>query len=162
PLWELAINAGVVFTLALEISLPFLIWLPRWRWLMLCAAAALHTGIAASMGGLTGFSLLMLVQVGAFLPPDAVSRFLDRLGRGRARLWLLLNAGAPGQLRAASVVCALDGWGQVTAADASPSGQRPTEGPVAGVPPAPCLQLVTEDGEGLTGYALWERLTRSL
>src|SRR5262249_46561830 len=44
--WELFNSVGgSVFTLALEIGLPFLIWFPRWRWVCIVGAALLHTGI---------------------------------------------------------------------------------------------------------------------
>jgi hypothetical protein len=67
-LWEVVHSAGSAFTLALELGLPFLIWYPRWRGLMIAGAVVLHTGIALTTG-LTAFSLLMIVLVASFLPP---------------------------------------------------------------------------------------------
>jgi len=73
-LWELAMEGGVVFTLFLEIGLPFLIWMPRWRWLMIAGSTLLHLGIGLFMGLVT-FSLFMLCLLSSFLPPEAV-RFM--------------------------------------------------------------------------------------
>jgi hypothetical protein len=157
-LWELAMNAGAYFTLALEIGLPILIWFPRWRGPLICAAAALHTGIALMMGGLGVFSVLMLTILASFIPPEVVHRFLERIGHGRARLWLVF-ARVPRQIRAAALAHAFDFWGQLR--DIDPSATvRPPDAP--NVSSAPCLQLVGADGEAHTGYALFGKLARSL
>jgi hypothetical protein len=77
-LWELSMTAGCIFTLCVEIGLPFLVWLPRWRWLMVSGSVLLHTGIGALMGLVT-FSLCMLCMVICFVPPEAVRELLHRL-----------------------------------------------------------------------------------
>jgi hypothetical protein len=77
--WELAMTGGVIFTLFLEISVPYLIWVPRLRWLMIIGAVLLHTGIGLSMGLVT-FSLAMITMVFSFVPPEAVHYLLERLG----------------------------------------------------------------------------------
>jgi hypothetical protein len=77
-LWEIAMSAGTAYTLALEIGFPFLVWNRRLRWVMVSAAVFLHTGIGLSMGLVT-FSLMMLVLVMAFVPPEAVQAMLNRL-----------------------------------------------------------------------------------
>ncbi len=69
PLWEVAMTAGCVFTLLLELAFPFLVWYPRWRWVMMAGAVLLHTGIGILMG-LTMFSTLMILLVASFLPPE--------------------------------------------------------------------------------------------
>lgn len=69
PLWEVAMTAGCVFTLFLELAFPFLVWYPRWRWVMMAGAILLHTGIGILMG-LTMFSTLMILLVASFLPPE--------------------------------------------------------------------------------------------
>jgi hypothetical protein len=76
-LWELTMTAGCVFTLFVEIGLPFLIWNRRWRWWMVCGSVLLHIGIGVCMGLVT-FSLCMLCMVMAFIPPEAVRERLDR------------------------------------------------------------------------------------
>ncbi len=76
-LWELAMSAGCVFTLFVEIGFPFLVWNRKWRWWMVSGSVMLHTGIGVCMGLVT-FSLCMLCMVLAFIPPEAVRDFLDR------------------------------------------------------------------------------------
>ncbi len=78
--WELFHWGGSLSTLVLEVSLPFLIWRRRWRWLLICAAVGLHTFIALAMG-LVAFSGLMIVLVFAFVPPPALHAFLDGVRR---------------------------------------------------------------------------------
>jgi hypothetical protein len=90
-LWEILMTGGVVFTFFTEIGLPFLIWNRRTRWLMICCSAMMHTGIGLFMG-LTTFSLIMLVMLLAFVPPDVVRRVLSSLGD---RLRKLRGAGDP-------------------------------------------------------------------
>jgi hypothetical protein len=80
-LWELVMTGGVVYTLALEIGFPFLVWNPRRRGLMVIGAVLLHTGIALTMG-LVGFGLLMLALVLSFVPAEAVHEVLDRQAQG--------------------------------------------------------------------------------
>jgi uncharacterized membrane protein YphA (DoxX/SURF4 family) len=75
-LWEIAMHAGVLFTLVLEIGFPFLIWLPKWRWIMIIGAVMMHTGIALQMS-LVGFSLSMLTLLLAFVPPETVRRMAN-------------------------------------------------------------------------------------
>ena len=77
-LWEIVIGGGTVFTLVIEISLPFLIWNPRLRWLMISGAVMLHTGIALVMG-LVGFGLFMLCLLLSFMPSAVVRRLLNDL-----------------------------------------------------------------------------------
>jgi hypothetical protein len=77
-LWELSMSAGCVFTLVLEIGLPFLVWNRRWRWWMVSGAVLLHTGIGVCMGLVT-FGLFMLCMVMSFVPPEAVHELLNRI-----------------------------------------------------------------------------------
>jgi hypothetical protein len=77
-LWELVTSGGVLYTLTLEIGLPFLIWRKETRWLMILGAVLLHTGISLSMG-LTTFGLLMISMLLSFVPPEAVRRLLQSL-----------------------------------------------------------------------------------
>jgi hypothetical protein len=78
--WELFNYGGSVFTLTLEVSLPFLIWNRRWRWLMMAGSVGLHTFIALSVGLIT-FSLFMIVMLFSFMPPDTLKAALARLAR---------------------------------------------------------------------------------
>ncbi len=96
-LWEVLFSGGVAYTLLLQLSFPFLVWLPRWRWLMVCGAVLLHTGIAVLMG-LTGFGLLMLALVLSFAPAAAVRQFLEQIrtpgSRGNALPEVMLEQAA--------------------------------------------------------------------
>jgi hypothetical protein len=74
-LWEVSMTGGSVFTLLLEVGFPFLVWVKRLRWVMVIGSVMLHTGIALFMG-LTGFSLMMLALLVAFIPPETVRRLL--------------------------------------------------------------------------------------
>jgi hypothetical protein len=74
-LWEISMTSGAMFTLLVEVGFPFLVWYPRMRWVMVAGAIMLHTGIALVMG-LTGFSLMMLSLVVAFIPPATVRQLL--------------------------------------------------------------------------------------
>jgi hypothetical protein len=76
-LWEAVMSAGSLFTLGLELGLPFLVWYPRLRGPMVVGAVLLHTLIAVSMGLVT-FGLLMLALVLSFVPAAAVNRLLAR------------------------------------------------------------------------------------
>jgi hypothetical protein len=89
-LWELVMTGSAVFTLVLEVGLPFLVWVPRLRWICVTGAVMLHTGIGVSMG-LISFSLTMIVLVCSFIPPEAVKEMLARLDK----LFRRRPAGAP-------------------------------------------------------------------
>jgi hypothetical protein len=78
--WEAFHFGGSLFTLGLELGLPFLIWNPRCRWVFIAGAVCLHTFIALSMG-LVAFSLLMITMLFSFIPPDTLKGFLARLSR---------------------------------------------------------------------------------
>ena len=71
-------NLQVLFTLVVEIGLPFLIWNRHLRWVMICGSVLLHTGIGLFMGLVT-FSLMMLAMLLAFVPPEVVRRTLAAL-----------------------------------------------------------------------------------
>jgi hypothetical protein len=78
-LWELAGVGGVIGTLFVELGFPFLVWNRHMRWFMVCGSILFHTMIALSMGLVT-FSIMMLILVLAFVPPEAVRQELHKLG----------------------------------------------------------------------------------
>jgi hypothetical protein len=78
-LFETLMNLQVLFTLVVEIGLPFLIWNRHLRWVMICASVLLHTGIGLFMGLVT-FSLMMLIMLLAFVPPEVMRRIVAGLG----------------------------------------------------------------------------------
>jgi hypothetical protein len=92
-LWELAMTGSAIFTLMLELGVPFVIWSPRLRWLGITGAVLLHTGIGLFMG-LTTFSMFMLCMVAAFLPPEAI-RYLAKEVRDQTGKLLPFLAGQP-------------------------------------------------------------------
>ncbi len=92
-LWELTTALGVVFTLFLEISFPILVWPRRTRWLMISGSVIMHTAIGIFMG-LVSFSMMMMVLVLSFVPPEVVRRQLDHLIR-RARGLMSPRAATP-------------------------------------------------------------------
>jgi hypothetical protein len=94
-LWSAFMTFGVVFTFWTEIGLPFLIWDRRWKWFMICCAVLLHTGIGLFMG-LVMFSVLMIVLVFSFAPPEHVEGFLKGLATQGRRLWGRTTAQAKG------------------------------------------------------------------
>jgi uncharacterized membrane protein YphA (DoxX/SURF4 family) len=153
---------GSVFTLVLELGLPFLIWYPRWRGLCIIGAIMLHTGIAVTMG-LTAFSFLMMTIVMAFLPAATVNALLARLFRGPAHLWQLYSSKPAVGLTAANAVHALDAFGQVTPVDVS-HGHRGEDEPAWLPVPAHLsgAMVVGESGAAHSGYPMVERLVRSL
>jgi hypothetical protein len=161
-LWEIFHAGSTIFTLSLEIGLPFLIWYPRWRWVMIIGAVMLHTGIALSMG-LVAFSMLMIVILFAFVPPAPVKALLARVFKGSAHLWLLISSRPAVGVRLASLVHAFDAWGQVKIVDVS-APVRAEEEPAWLQVPAhlSAAQLVPEGGQPMSGYPLLERLVRSL
>jgi hypothetical protein len=79
-LWEILMASGCIYTLVLEIGFPFLVWMPRWRWWMVCGSILLHLGIGAIMGLVT-FGLYMLALVMSFIPPETVREVLERYAR---------------------------------------------------------------------------------
>src|SRR5205814_9016912 len=78
-LWEIVMTGSTMFTLAFEIGFPFLVWYRAMRGPMLIAGVFLHLGIAMGMGLVT-FSLVMLTMLLSFVPPEAVHRWLERVG----------------------------------------------------------------------------------
>jgi hypothetical protein len=160
--WEVIGSAASIFTLGLELGLPFLIWVPRLRWLMIIGAVVLYTGIALTMG-LVAFSLLMMVIVIAFMPAVTVNAFLAKVFHGPARLRLLIRSRRRIGVKLASLVHAFDAWDQVTIVNVS--GKQRSEEELEWLPAPEKLstpQLVVEGGQALTGYPLVERLMRSL
>lgn len=77
-LWETVMSINIVYSVMLELSFSFLVWDRRWRWLMICASVLMHLGIGLFMG-LTTFSLMMMVFVCSFIPPETVHRAVANL-----------------------------------------------------------------------------------
>jgi hypothetical protein len=93
-LWETFTTTGIVGTMFVELGFPFLVWDRRWRWVMICAAVMLHTGIAVFMG-LTCFSMMMIVMVSSFIPPEVIARLTTGLSDRVSRLLSSNRSAAP-------------------------------------------------------------------
>lgn len=80
-------NVMTYFTVAVELSIPFLLWTRRTRWLGLAAGIAMHVGFDYTMR-LGFFFPAMLVGYVAFVRPDELERFM----RGAVR-WIRRSRG---------------------------------------------------------------------
>lgn len=125
PVYYVICTFGVWFTLALEISFPFLVW-TRLRPFFLWLAVLLHAGIGILMG-LTMFELLMMVMLLAYMPPGVIR---DRLrgGPGLPKLRFGFDPAVPAQARAAALVSAADADGQVSLEPAAGVAQPTVRG----------------------------------
>jgi hypothetical protein len=85
-MWEAFMAVNIVGTLFLEIGFPFLVWIPRLRWAMICGSVLLHTGIAFFMG-LTTFSVIMVCMVASFIPPAVIQDLATRVSERISRLF---------------------------------------------------------------------------
>jgi len=70
PVYSVVASGGVLFTLFMEIGLPFLVW-TRLRPYMLIGGFLLHFGIGVFMGLLV-FSLLMMTMLCSYLPGEVI------------------------------------------------------------------------------------------
>jgi hypothetical protein len=157
-LWELVLGGGAIYTLALELSFPFLVWRARWRWPMILAACALHIGIGMLMV-LWTFSFMMMIMLMSFVPPEQIRWLLGKLGgRSAGPLRLYYHRWSPAQNRRVSWIHALDVWNRLTLA----TSPEPRNGRTGAATPETPMYLLTSDGRILTGYGLWRQLTRSL
>lgn len=143
-LWEAVMTSATMATVAFEVIFPFMVWFRPTRWLMIVSAVLMHTAIAVLMGLVT-FSLMMITLLFAFVPPEALRRLLNRIGRNADQFQLYFDPQQAGAARVASLVHATDVWNQVEIAPST--GQA---------------RLVTAKGEVLTGTQLIGRLARSL
>lgn len=144
-MWETYMNVMNVFTLALEIGFPFLIW-TRLRPVFVFGAILLHMGIALNMG-LIVFSLFMLVLLLAWMTPAAVRTVFARPPARLPKLEVRFAGKDPRQRRAAAAVYAADVWQQAELADRRTDG-HPVE--------------VVADGQVSTGLCAARKLARSL
>jgi hypothetical protein len=158
-LFELFVGGSVLLTLIFEIGFPSLVWNRYTRWLVMMGAVSLHTGIAFFMG-LATFSLIMVAAVCSFTPTEALQRFLRWLTYGKGAFRLGYAPRDRKQVRSASLVRTFDVWNQVHVLDHATLHSEAEQ--TNGVGADARLELVTEKGDVLTGYPMFERLTRSI
>jgi hypothetical protein len=96
-----------LFTLALEIGLPFLIWNMRLRPYLVIGAILLHTGIGIIMG-LTIFGCLMLCLLSSYIPAAVIRNRVTWANAKGERLKLRYSSEDDGQVRLAAVIKTFD------------------------------------------------------
>ena len=99
--WELVMMASTMLPLALELTLPLLVWNRKLRWAYISGSAIFHLSIAVFMG-LVCFSAMMLVLLLGFVPGWTIRE----LFRGSSRR-LLSNQVASGEAKPSSRSSAL-------------------------------------------------------
>ncbi len=153
-LWEIFMSSGDLFTLALEIGLPFLVW-TRLRPVMIFGAILLHMGIALNMG-LVVFSLFMYALLLAWMPPGAIRRVFGRPPARLPKIEVRFSGADPRQRRTAAMVYAADVWEQADLADRDAAA--PGHADVVAEKPVE----VAVGGEVATGLSAACRLVRDL
>jgi len=121
-LFEAYMSAGVVFTLALEIGFPFAVWTRLRPWFV-GGAILLHLGIALNMG-LIVFSLFMFALLLAWMTPEAIRSVFCRPPAQLPKVSVQYNGQSEEQRKAASLVYALDVWGQTELRERSGKGRN--------------------------------------
>lgn len=109
---------GVLFTLFMEISLPFLVW-TRLRPYIVIGALLLHFGIAVIMG-LILFGLFMMAMLLAYIPGNVIrDQLFGAAAAARGAVALRFDNRSPRQQRAAALAKALDFDNAVEVVDTS-------------------------------------------
>jgi hypothetical protein len=157
PVYHVAMTGLTVFTIAMEIGLPFLIWTKRLRPYMVLGAVLLHTGIATFMG-LTGFSLFMLTLLLAYFPASTFKERLAAASAALARLSLRGDSRVPRQARELALARALDVSDQIEVTDLAAGKGKGAPAPAD----APPLELTAGDGPPHTGFGVFAGLVKSL
>ena len=76
-LWEMVITSSTLMTLALELTMPLMIWNRKLRWIYICGCSVFHLSIALFMG-LVCFSTMMLILLLSFVPGWTIREFFGR------------------------------------------------------------------------------------
>jgi hypothetical protein len=153
-LWEGYMSFANVFTLAVEIGFPYLVW-TRLRPVMILGAILLHTGIALNMGLIVFSLFIFTLLLGAWMPAAAVRRVFARPPAKLPRIQVSFDGREPRQVRAAAAVEALDVWGQAELTDRAAKAGRGEPSPGEPI-------RVTADGKALTGWTAARRVAKAL
>lgn len=113
--FEFYMTAGVIFTMIVEIGFPFCVWTRLRPWFV-AGAILLHLGIALNMG-LIVFSLFMFALLICWMTPESIRRVFCRPPAQLPRVSVQFNGRSEQQRKAASLVYALDVWGQTELRD---------------------------------------------
>ncbi len=76
-LWELVMQSSTMMTLVLELTMPFMIWNRKLRWIYICGCSIFHLSIALFMS-LVCFSMMMLSMLVSFVPGSTIREFFGR------------------------------------------------------------------------------------
>jgi hypothetical protein len=110
PVYSTLAAGGVLFTLFIEIGLPFLVW-TRLRPYMVIGGFLLHFGVGVFMGLLV-FSLFMMTMLLSYLPGAVFREHLFGNGNG-AKKQVPVKAGDPKSAHSAAMAVAFDTKGSV-------------------------------------------------
>lgn len=137
------------FTLAVELSLPLLVW-NRMRPVVIIGSLLLHLGIAVMMG-LTVFSLFMFALLLCYFPAKLIrDRLVWAPGSGR-KMTVHYDSRDRSAVRKASLMRSIDIASQITFVDTAGKGT-----------PEKTVQLVDPDGKTAVGEALFHTALRDL
>jgi hypothetical protein len=147
----MALGASFIslFTLALELGLPFLVW-TRLRPFVVSMSVLLHLGIAIMMG-LTVFSLYMFTLLLCYFPAKLIrDRIVWAPGSGR-KMTMRYDSRDASAVRKAALVRALDVANQITFVDTAGKGEVDST-----------IHLLDPDGHQRTGEGLYKTGLREL
>jgi hypothetical protein len=147
-LWQIYMSAGVVFTLAVEIGFPFVVW-TRLRPVWIAGAILMHLGISLYMG-LHVFSLFMFTLLLCWMTPESIRRVFARPPSRLPQIRVRYSGRSEPQRKAASLVYALDVWGQAQFQDRN--GKSESSQPVE----------IGIDGAAAAGPSAFRTVLRSL
>jgi hypothetical protein len=151
--WRILLSAfaGFVtmYTLVLEIGLPFLIW-TRLRPLMVALSALLHLGIAV-LTGLAMFGLYMYALLLCFIPARLIREKLGWPPGSGKKMTVRYDGRDASAVRKAALIRAFDVAGQVTFVDAAGKDE-----------PDRVVHLTAPDGHEVTGKDLYATALREL
>ena len=150
PLLAVVLAGMSYFTLALEISLPYLIW-TRLRPVLICAAVFLHTGIAWVMG-LTCFGLLMMTLLLCYVPAATIRERIAWPPGSGPPMTLRYNIRNKRQARIVALLRALDLTGQISLQAVTAKGPG-EEAPA---------QLTGPDGTARSGFDMLKYALQTL
>jgi len=146
------LNALTHGALALELSYPVLIWVPRLRPLLLALAVGLHVGIGLTAPGLTEFGLAMIAANLAFVPGPWLRGLVTGPEPGRTAGRVLYDGACPRCRASMAFITAADPDRLVEPIDLTAVDVKSVH---PSLTPEKCLtsmHLVRADGRVLAGY----------
>jgi hypothetical protein len=116
PVYSAVAAGGVLFTLFVEIGLPYLVWTRMRPWIVI-GGLLLHFGVGVFMGLLV-FSLFMMTMLVSYIPGAAIREHLFGAGNGNGqpdgqKKRVIFNPADPKTAHAVATAVALDARGKV-------------------------------------------------